>query len=193
MRAQTDTRTRIQEIAVRLFTEKGYEATSLREIAEALGMTKAALYYHFRTKEDIISSLVQDRIRHLDELIEWARRQPQTLEAKREIIRRYAEHLTHGRQKDVMRLMECNQASLGRHPKIAEVHGKVFELIDVLCGPEATLTARLRCTMALVSLHTVWLLPAGDDLAPHERMASALEVALDLIGGAVRPAPGDGR
>ncbi|ADG88815.1 TetR family transcriptional regulator [Thermobispora bispora] len=191
MRAQTDTRSRIQDIAVRLFSEKGYEATSLREIAEALGMTKAALYYHFRTKEDIISSLVQDRITYLDELIAWARRQPQTPETRREVIRRYAEGLRQGRHKDVMRLMDSNQASLARHPKIVEVHGKIFELIDVLCGPDATLADRLRGMLALVSLHTVWFLPDG--AAPQERVAAALEVADELIERAALPSPGDAR
>src|SRR5262249_12854805 len=40
------TRERIQAIALELFAEQGYEKTSLREIAERLGVTKAALYYH---------------------------------------------------------------------------------------------------------------------------------------------------
>src|SRR5215469_16465337 len=47
------TRERIQAIALELFAEQGYEKTSLREIAERLGVTKAALYYHFKSKEDI--------------------------------------------------------------------------------------------------------------------------------------------
>ena len=53
---------RIQDVALELFTEQGYEATSLREIAERLGVTKAALYYHFKTKDDIVTSLVEDRV-----------------------------------------------------------------------------------------------------------------------------------
>src|SRR5207249_3794900 len=54
-----DTRSRIQEVALELFTEKGYDQTSLREIAERLDVTKAALYYHFKTKEDIVASFVE--------------------------------------------------------------------------------------------------------------------------------------
>jgi AcrR family transcriptional regulator len=51
------TRERILDIAQKLFTEQGYEATSLRDIAEQLGTTKAALYYHFERKEDILLEL----------------------------------------------------------------------------------------------------------------------------------------
>jgi len=51
------TRERILDIALELFTEQGYEKTSLRDIAEQLGTTKAALYYHFERKEDILLEL----------------------------------------------------------------------------------------------------------------------------------------
>ena len=55
-----ETRARIQAVAIELFTEQGYEKTSLREIAERLNVTKAALYYHFKSKEDIVASLIED-------------------------------------------------------------------------------------------------------------------------------------
>ena len=51
------TRERILEVALELFNEQGYDKTSLREIAERLGVTKAALYYHFERKEDILLEL----------------------------------------------------------------------------------------------------------------------------------------
>jgi AcrR family transcriptional regulator len=55
--ASTDTRQRILDVALDLFTEQGYDGTSLRQIAEQLGVTKAALYYHFESKEDILMAL----------------------------------------------------------------------------------------------------------------------------------------
>jgi len=55
--ASISTRERILDIALELFTERGYDKTSLRDIAERLGTTKAALYYHFERKEDILMEL----------------------------------------------------------------------------------------------------------------------------------------
>jgi AcrR family transcriptional regulator len=52
-----DTRQRILDVALGLFTEQGYDGTSLRQIAEKLGVTKAALYYHFESKDDILLAL----------------------------------------------------------------------------------------------------------------------------------------
>jgi AcrR family transcriptional regulator len=51
------TRKRILDVALELFTRRGYEKTSLRDIAEQLGVTKAALYYYFERKEDILLEL----------------------------------------------------------------------------------------------------------------------------------------
>jgi AcrR family transcriptional regulator len=51
------TRERILDVALDLFIEKGFDKTSLREIAEQLGVTKAALYYHFASKDDILMAL----------------------------------------------------------------------------------------------------------------------------------------
>ena len=48
VRTRSDTRARIQRVALELFAEQGYDKTSLREIAERLDVTKAALYYHFK-------------------------------------------------------------------------------------------------------------------------------------------------
>lgn len=51
------TRERILDVALDLFVDEGYDKASLREIAEHLGITKAALYYHFPSKADILMAL----------------------------------------------------------------------------------------------------------------------------------------
>jgi AcrR family transcriptional regulator len=56
---EVGTREKILEVALDLFIRKGYAETSLREIAAELGITKAALYYHFQAKADILLALHQ--------------------------------------------------------------------------------------------------------------------------------------
>jgi AcrR family transcriptional regulator len=65
-----DTRERILSVANELFIEQGYEGTSLREIADRLGITKAALYYHFRSKDEILATLLSPFETLLDELLQ---------------------------------------------------------------------------------------------------------------------------
>jgi len=50
---------RLLESALSLFSEKGYEATSIREIIEAAGVTRPVLYYYFENKEALYSKLVE--------------------------------------------------------------------------------------------------------------------------------------
>jgi AcrR family transcriptional regulator len=64
-----DTRERILTVANELFIEQGYEGTSLREIADRLDITKAALYYHFRSKDEILETLLEPFDTLLDELL----------------------------------------------------------------------------------------------------------------------------
>lgn len=52
-----ETRERILDVAQELFTQHGYDKTSLRDIADRLGITKAALYYYFERKDDILLEL----------------------------------------------------------------------------------------------------------------------------------------
>lgn len=61
-----DTRSDILATAHELFTQRGYQHTSLREIAARLGLTKTAVLYHFATKQDILLALTQPLLDDLD-------------------------------------------------------------------------------------------------------------------------------
>lgn len=52
------TRARIFDAAVDLFSENGYEATSVRQIAETVSLTESAVYRHFKNKEAIIDAII---------------------------------------------------------------------------------------------------------------------------------------
>ena len=55
--AAASTRERILDVALDLFTDQGFDATSMREIAERLQISKPAIYYHFASKEEILMAL----------------------------------------------------------------------------------------------------------------------------------------
>lgn len=52
------TKERIMEIALRMFSERGYEAVSIRDICNEVGIKESTLYYHFKNKQDILDSLI---------------------------------------------------------------------------------------------------------------------------------------
>lgn len=61
-RASDSARDRILRVAARLYTRQGYEATSMRAIADAAGVTKSLVAYHFGSKEELFSSLLREAI-----------------------------------------------------------------------------------------------------------------------------------
>lgn len=67
-----ETRQRILDIATALFRDRGYAGTSIRDIAEGLGMTKAALYYHFACKDDVLSALLAPTAVAIEEFLDRA-------------------------------------------------------------------------------------------------------------------------
>ena len=60
-----DTKERIMETALELFAEKGYLGTSMNDIAKQLGFTKAALYKHYTSKQEILNRIVE-RMNEMD-------------------------------------------------------------------------------------------------------------------------------
>jgi len=178
-RRRGNTRQRIQDVALELFAEQGYEKTSLREIAERLEVTKAALYYHFKTKEEIIVSLFEDLTKPIEDLIEWGRQQPHTLETKQEIVRRYSQVLTDA--SPLFRFMQENQATV-RDLSIGEMFkNRMLGMRDIVIDPDADLVDQVRCISALFTMHAGIFVMKDLEGDPEEKRKAILEVATDLI------------
>jgi AcrR family transcriptional regulator len=181
---RTDTRSRVQKVALELFAEQGYEKTSLREIAERLSVTKAALYYHFRSKEDIVHSFTDDHYARIDELIEWAKAQPPGEQTRHEILTRYIGIVFGGAE--VFRFIEQNRAAMqaleSKGDRLARFRSRLDTLVDLLTGPDAPLRARVRATAALISVSATCMVVWDKVHDPAELQAIALELATDMTG-----------
>jgi AcrR family transcriptional regulator len=184
-RVREDTRSRIQEIALELFTEQGYDATSLREISERLGVTKAALYYHFKSKEEIVESMTADHAARIEALLEWAGDQAATSgitpETRREFVRRYMENLSVSKHFKVMKFLQQNQPALKNMAKAGLWREAMDKMVHCLTGPDASAEERLRVGLALFGLHVSWMLLPEDRFTEQERHEAALATAYGLL------------
>jgi AcrR family transcriptional regulator len=186
-----ETRSRLRELALQLFAEQGYEQTSLREIAERLGVTKAALYYYFKSKEDIVRSLVEDYMAEIDQLIAWGKDQPRSAETRGEIVRRYLEIVSNGTA--VFRLLHQNQAAVSSLAAAKE-RGELFrERIDALVGlltePGAPMRDQIRAASCLMSISFCCMHYQDRAANPAELKEAVLDVALELANVARAQAP----
>jgi AcrR family transcriptional regulator len=174
-----NTRQRIQDVALELFAQRGYEKTSLREIAEHLDVTKAALYYHFKSKEDIVISLFEDLTKPIDELIAWAREQPSDLETKLEVLRRYSEALDNAAP--LFRFVQENQATMRELSVGENFKDRLKVLLDVLQIPDAALTDQVRCAAALFTMHAGTFTLQELEGDPEDKRRAVLEVAQEMV------------
>ena len=179
----SETRARIQAVAVELFTEQGYDKTSLREIAERLDVTKAALYYHFKSKEDIVASLVEDYVGQFDDLIAWATGQPRTAQTRAEIMRRYVTIVTEGHE--VFRMLHQNQAAAqsmagGKGRRTELFKERLRTLTGLLAEPDASLAERLRAAIVLGGISVAWM--SFEDQVPDqdELVTAIIETGVEL-------------
>jgi len=182
--ARQDTRGRIQSVALELFAEQGYDKTSLREIAERLGVTKAALYYHFKSKEDIVTSLVEDYFGQIDELVAWGKTQPKTPGTRAELLRRYFGIVTAGGE--VFRMLQHNQASVNSlaHAKNRSefFRERMDNLVAVLTEDDPPLASQVRAAVALVSVSFGCMFYADRFDDTGELRDTVLDIAFGLVG-----------
>ncbi|MBE1487163.1 TetR/AcrR family transcriptional regulator [Plantactinospora soyae] len=176
-----DTRSRIQAVALELFTEHGYEKTSLREIAERLGVTKAALYYHFKSKDDIVNSFVSDRIERLDGLIEWARQQPADAAGRRATLDRYSEEFFGDTGHSVMRFFEQNRTVLTHLSSGQMMKDRLLRMAEALSRADPSPAGQLRATLAIFAVHGSMFALRGPEISVEQRQRLALDVAYELL------------
>ncbi|GAB3647180.1 TetR/AcrR family transcriptional regulator [Glycomyces tarimensis] len=176
---QPSTRERIQQTAIALFSEHGYERTSLREIAEQLGVTKAALYYHFKTKEDIAASFFDSYAEDVDRICEWGEAQPRTIETKRELLRRYAEVIR--AHVSVLQFQQYNQAALTRLDRGSIFRQRLLRLHALLADEHDLLLHRMRAWDALTTLYSNWITFPRTVDSDREVRESALTISIRLM------------
>jgi AcrR family transcriptional regulator len=180
------TKERILDAALDLFTEKGFDGTSLREIAERLGVTKAALYYHFASKDDILMALHM-RIHEFgrDALTQMAN-QPVTLQLWGELLDQVVGQLL--AQRKIFLMHERNQAALEklhREDHDAEHEDIQNKFRQVLADPGLPLRDRVRMACSFGAAFA-GLLMAGEafDGTSDEELGDLLRDAVhDVLAG----------
>jgi len=179
--ADSGTREKIPLVALRLFADQGYEATSMRQIAAELNITKAALYYHFDSKDAILRALVGTMLDQVAELVEWARAQHLTQELRREVLIRWADVVqAHGLA--LCRFAVANRKVVeGIRPAGEGGAHLLTELYRVLTPAGASIEDQLRVRLALMSINMAGFTATGIDAADGEILEAARRISIGLL------------
>ncbi|OXM69699.1 TetR/AcrR family transcriptional regulator [Amycolatopsis vastitatis] len=172
----SDTKQRILDVARDLFSKQGVQRTSLQDIADRLGITKPALYYHFPSREDLVRSILQPLLDDGEEFLLAQEARGDT--RVRELIEGFFDFNYRHRAPVIMLLAEMpTLADLGL---IDRVLGWRKRLTELICGPEPTLEQSARAVLALGGLQDVCM--QFPDAPVDELRAAAVAAALDALG-----------
>ncbi|MFD6155714.1 TetR/AcrR family transcriptional regulator [Nocardia sp. NPDC060256] len=146
------TKSAIRDAAVKLFGDKGFEQTSLREVADAVGITKASLYYHYASKLDLLHAIIDPIIDHMHSVVLELDQAARDAAGIRDVLRNYLRGLVHHRAAGALVLRDTVtilNAMADRHPDLVEDDQTLREW---LAGPDATDEAKLRAGAVLAML-----------------------------------------
>jgi AcrR family transcriptional regulator len=90
--------TRTLRVALQLFTEYGVGATSYQMIADAIGVTKGAIYHQFKTKDEIIIAVAEMELAHLEDALEAAEAVDDRVQAREVLLHRVIDHAVQHRR-----------------------------------------------------------------------------------------------
>jgi AcrR family transcriptional regulator len=174
----SDTRARILAVALELIAEKGFAATSTRELSERLGFTKAALYYHFHTKDELLIALVEPGIQQFRDVLDRVSTPGDA--GRRELLDGYLTLVINNL--DVTRLLSRDPA-ISRIEALSRVTEPLYqELIDRLIGNQAGGASNIaRAHVALGGIHAA-LLNHEPDADTSEVRRGAFTAACGALG-----------
>ena len=183
-RAGDETRDRILAVALQLIADQGFAATSTREISERLGFTKAALYYHFRTKDDLLAAIVAPMIEDLRALVEKVSGRGGPA-ARRQLVEGYVDLVaTH---EDLVRVLS-DDPSVRRSLALSAASPLYDRIAWILSGTQTPGTAQRATVWAALGAVHAPLLRAepGDD---REVVRAAARTAAWAVLGLHPPRP----
>jgi AcrR family transcriptional regulator len=176
MARPVDTKTRIQDAARALFLSKGVQRTSLQDIADRLGITKPALYYHFSSREDLVRSIVQpvidDGETHVAALESGGNRAP------RELLDDYFDF--HHRHRDTYLLIFKEVTMLTEFGAVDRVFDWRQRVAALLVGAEPSTEQAVRATVALGGLADCAVVHR--DVPVAELRRAGVDAAMDALG-----------
>ena len=176
------TRERVLDEASKLFIEVGYTKAPLSELSARLGITKAALYYYFQSKDELLLALVAPFFDEVDRLLADADRGAGL--DKEEFLRRYVEVLRSD-QRAVSII--GTDFTVSSHPDIEpRINAHVGAIIDLLAGPGADVKQLDHASAAMTIVQRGLFAHAGEpvelrSMPQDERMEIVLKLAMDVI------------
>lgn len=176
---------RILEAARALFAARGYRATSMQAIADELGITKAALYYHFDSKDEILRRLTLPLLDELEAVLARAESCDSADEVRWRAIEGYVD--VHLRHRQTLTMLVKDMTLLVQAPVADRFRAAIALANELVAGPGGGLEQRVRASQVVAGLADPVVLFRDE---PAERLRGLiLDGARALLGEPAAPGP----
>lgn len=177
------TRAKALEVSLELFSAHGYDGTTLQQIADRLGVTKAALYYHFKSKDELLQALIEPALEGFEQLLAAYEVRRDSPGRRREFLDAYLDYLLEHRA--LMSYIARDLAILS-HPVFAKrADDRRRRLERLLAGDDLDLPARIRVAVAFGGIQTA--IVQHPEAEPTELRDVLREAATMLVRPRRRP------
>jgi TetR/AcrR family transcriptional regulator, cholesterol catabolism regulator len=170
-------RRQVLDAAAKVFRNKGYEAASIRDIAEELGILKGSLYYYIKSKDDLLFEILTDMLQQLDSRLEpWRLTTGSPIARLESFVLLYIAHVIKNHQRYWLFFQDVNSLSNGRRKEvIAMLRTYDADLTDLLSEGVADGSIRAsvdprvagRAIFGMLNWTSRWYSPRGGLTAAH--------------------------
>jgi AcrR family transcriptional regulator len=170
---------RIAHLALARFRVSGFVGTSIADLAGALGVSKAAIYYHYRSKDTLLHHLVDPLLDAIDACIQDHTTPAASARTSRQLLGAYLAVLIAHR--DVVPLIATDVAVLN-HPSIGpRLRAQNQQLRTRLAGPDTSMSARLRAEAALGAIWRPLIAQPPLDLTDPDHQHTLINAAIATL------------
>lgn len=177
--AYTAAQTRVLDAALDLIADHGVSGTSLQMIADALGVTKAAVYHQFKTKDEIVIGVTELELSKLEDALAAARAEDDPLRARKVLLIQVIDMAV--RRRRWVRTLQNDPIIvrlLGEHPPFREFIG---ELYGILQDENDDTVARVSAALFSGAIAGTVINPLLDDVDDDTLRAALVQLTTRML------------
>ena len=185
--ARTAAQTRVLDAALKLIAEHGVSGTSLQMIADAMGVTKAAVYRQFKTKEEIVIAITERELAKLEDALDSAEEAGRGVRAREILLDRMIDQAIERR--GMVSVLQFDPVIIRLQAEHKPFQQFIERLYAALLGTESGVESRVHAALLSSAISVAVMHPLIADLEPETLRAQLIQLSrrmLDLPAAATK-------
>lgn len=176
---RTAAQTRVLDAALKLIAERGVSGTSLQMIGDEMGVTKAAVYRQFKSKEEIVIAITERELGRIEDALEAAEAEGRGLRAREVLLDRMIDQAIERR--GVVSVLQFDPVIIRLQAEHKPFQRFIERLYAALLGTEAGVEARLSAAMLSTAISVVVMHPLVADVDDATLRAQLLHMTRRML------------